>query len=105
MTVDDDCAGVLSQTLSRKCGKEFVLAVAGDTGDAQYLATFQFQRDVLEPNAVRVVRLQAEIIDHKAPYRGLASGRRFHLLDGCTDPHAGGRGRGLLLRIAGRDLP
>ena len=57
-----------------------------------------------QPNAVRIVRLQAEIVDDEAWYRGLSSGRGFDLLDVGADHHAGERGGGLDLRVAGRDF-
>jgi hypothetical protein len=39
VSVDHDRAGVLRQPFTRQCGEKFVLAVAGDAGDAQDLTT------------------------------------------------------------------
>ena len=104
VALDDDGAGVLRQSLPRKCCEQLVLAVAGDAGDAQDFTTLQLQRDVLEPDAMRIVRLEVEIVDHEARHRDLPPGGGLHLLDVGADHHARQRRRGLKLRIAGRDL-
>ena len=76
VAVDDDRAGVLRQPLARQRGEQLVLAVAGDAGDAQDFTTLQLERDVLEPDAMRIVRLEAEIVDDEARHRGLRGRRR-----------------------------
>ena len=48
LPVDDDGPGVLRQPLPRQSGKKFVLAVAGDTGDAQDFATPELEGNVLQ---------------------------------------------------------
>ena len=65
-TFDDDRTGILRQPLAGQCGKEFVLAVTGDAGDAEDLAALQLERDVLQPHAVRHIGLEAEVVDDEA---------------------------------------
>ena len=101
---DHDGAGILRQPLARQRGEEFVLAVAGDAGDAQDFTTLQFERDVLEPHAVRIVGLEAEIVDDQPRHRDFPLAGGLHFLDLGADHHARQRGRGLRLGIAGRDL-
>src|SRR5713226_4515019 len=52
LTVDHHRAGVPGHPLARKRREKLILSVAGDAGDAQDFATFQLERDVLEPYAV-----------------------------------------------------
>ena len=54
--VDHHRAGVLRQPLAGKGREQLVLSVAGDAGDAQDFTTLEFERDVLEPHPVRIVR-------------------------------------------------
>ncbi len=103
-SVDHHRAGVLRQPLSRQRCEQLILAVAGDAGDAQDFTTFQFKRDVSEPDAVRIVGLQAEIVDNQARHRGPPSGGGLHFLDVGPDHHARKRCGGFRLRVAGRDL-
>src|SRR5207302_6970180 len=70
LTVDQHRARVLRQPFARKCCEKLVLSVAGDAGDAQDFATFQLERDVLEPYAVRIVGLEAEIVDDESRHCG-----------------------------------
>ena len=79
MSVDHDRAGVLRQPLARERREEFVLAVAGDAGDAQDFATPEFERDVLQPHAVRIVRREVEVVDDEPRHGGLPVGGRLHL--------------------------
>src|SRR5439155_13614621 len=74
MAVYDDCAGVLCQPFSRQSGKKLVLTVAGDTGDAQDFATLELEGDVSKPHAVRIVRLEAEVVDNKPRHGGFPVG-------------------------------
>ena len=64
--------GSCGQPLAGKGREKLVLAVAGDAGDAQDFTTLELERDVLEPDAVRIVGLEAEIVDDEARHRGLA---------------------------------
>ena len=86
---------ILRQPLARQRGEQFVLAVAGDAGDAEDFAALDLERDVLEPHAVRIVRLEAEIVDDQPRHRGLRGWRRPSLADLAADHHARQRGRGL----------
>ena len=54
---------------------------------------------------MRIVGLQAEIVDNEARHRGLPTGGGFDLLDVGADHHARKRSGGLRLRVAGCDLP
>ena len=47
------------QPLAGQRRKQFVLAVAGDAGDADDLAAAHLERDVFELSAVRIVGLRA----------------------------------------------
>ena len=104
LPVDDDGAGILRQPLARQRGEKFVLAVAGDAGDAEDFATLELEGNVLKPHAVRIVRRKAEVVDDQPRHRGLPVGGSLHLPDLAADHHARERGRGLRLGIAGRDL-
>ena len=56
--VDDDVAGVRRRAFAGQRGEQFVLAVAGDAGDAENLAALDLERDRFKPRAVRIVRLE-----------------------------------------------
>ncbi len=103
-TVDHHRAGVLRQPLAGKCGEQLILPITGDAGDAQDFTTLQFERNMREPDAVRIVGLEAEIVDDEARHRGAPAHGGFDFLDVGADHHARERGRGFRLRVAGRDL-
>ena len=79
LPVDDDGAGILRQPFSRQSGEKFVLAVAGDAGDAQDFATLELEGNVLKPHAVGIVRRKAEVVDDQPRHRGLPVGGGLHL--------------------------
>ena len=66
MAVDDDVAVMRREPLAGQRGEQFVLAVAGDAGDAEDLAALHLERDVLEPHAVRIVRLERQLVDRRS---------------------------------------
>src|SRR5260370_42579153 len=100
-TVDHHRAGVWGQPLARKRREQLILAVAGHAGDAQDLTTRQLERDVCEPYSVKIVGLQAEIVDDEARHRGLPASGGFDLLDVGADHHACERSGGFELWVAG----
>jgi hypothetical protein len=53
--VDDDVVGVRRALFAGQRGKEFILAVAGHTGDTDDLAAADLQPHGFERNAVRIV--------------------------------------------------
>ena len=58
LAVDDNGAALGASRSPDNAAKQFVLAVAGDAGDAQDLAALHFERDLLEPHAMRIIRLE-----------------------------------------------
>jgi hypothetical protein len=66
LAVDDDLRRVEQPPLAREQREQFVLAVAGDAGDAEDLAAFHFEADVAKARAVRLLRIGAQIVDDEA---------------------------------------
>ncbi len=102
--LDHDGAGVLRQPLTRQRREQLVLPIAGDAGDAQDFTAFEFERNMLKPDAMRLVGLQAEVVDHQARDRRGPPGGGLDLLDVAADHHASQGGRRFLLGVAGCDL-
>ena len=101
---DHDRAFAGRQPLARKRREQFVLAVAGNAGDAENLAAADFQRHLLQARAVRIVRLQRKLFDHEPGRQRAAARRCFDFADLGADHHARQRRRGFLPRIARRHL-
>ena len=89
---------------ARKRREQFVLPVAGNAGDAEDFAAAQFERDILQPHAVGIVGLKQRSLTTRRGTVIFRAGGRFDFLDLGADHHPRQRSRGLLLRIAGRDL-
>ena len=101
---DHDRAGILRQPLAGKRRKQFVLAVAGDAGDAQDFAALQFERDVLEPTPCGSSGSRLRSLTTRRGTVVLRAAAALHFLDLGADHHARQRGGGLRFRVAGRDL-
>ena len=84
--------------------EQFVLAVAGDAGDADDLAAAHFERYFLEPRAMRVVRLERELVNDEPRHRRRHARTPPSPRRSRRRPSCGQRRGGLLARIACRDL-
>ncbi len=105
LAVDHDIAVRRRQPFAGQRREQFVLAVAGDAGDAENFAAFDLDRDV-RADACRADR-RAQATGRCTTSRGTVVARaacRFHLADIGADHHARQRRRGFGARIAGRDL-
>src|SRR6516164_11078892 len=60
LPVDQHGAGAWRRAFTRERGEQLVLTIAGDAGYSQNLAAPDLHRDLIEPHAMRVVRLERE---------------------------------------------
>src|SRR3984893_5389678 len=77
LPVDHHATRALRAPLARERGKQLILPIAGDPGYSKNFTTFDFDADIVQSRAMRIVRLEREPLNNQPRCRKCAARLRL----------------------------